>query len=436
MERDSIRHAGRVNPVASVAVLLAGTLLMACVQETPTDVGGTLLPGGVRTYEVFLEPSRFAVGDTAFGGYTDLQASGLLLLAEAFDGVVDANIVGRLTMPVSINVRDATGNTVTDSMPVFFGGRFVIGLDTLASAGPASANLRLSRLAEQYDPGTATWTLRADTSDVEVPWTTPGGAPGDVVNTWTWQPGSDSLVIPIDSAAIAAWTDTLATVKGFVLELETPNTRLRPTRIALQVDARSSIDTDTTVTVAATATAVLSLITPLVSGTASHIRVGGTPGWRGMLRMRERLDTLRIPCLDGAPGCTVTLGEASVTAASLIFEPTASPAGYALESSLLIGVRELIVRSGIPLERSPLGSVVGSTSRPLLPGALQPGPGRTVELPITEYIRRFTDGDDDYPSAWLAIAGSPEGGTFGFATFADLPRLRLIVSVGTELQLR
>lgn len=414
----------------------SASLFVACAQENPTDVGGSLLPGGVRTYEVILEAERFTVQDTSFGGFSDPQASGLLLLAESFGGVVEANVVSKITMPASINVRDATGNTVTDSMPVFFNGRLIVRLDTLASSGPSSAEIHLSHLAEDYDPGTANWTLRADTSGVQDEWQRPGGTPGERITTWTWQPGADSLVIPVDSANIAVWTDTLATLRGIVLEIAAPDTRLRPTGLSLQLDARSSIDTDTTVTVSATLGSLVSLITPLPTGTAPDMRVGGTPAWRGMLRLRERLDTLRIPCLDDRPGCSVPLGESSVTAASLLLEPGESPPGLAVESLLGMAVREMIVRGSIPLERSPLGAVLGGTRQPLRPAVLEPGPGRFVEVFITEYIRRFAAEEGEQPSPWIALTGSPEGATYGFATFDGLPRLRLIISVGTELQLR
>ena len=56
-------------PIAGALALLA-IGLTACTRETPSEIGGPLLPpGDVSTFEVILDPADYLVFDTAFSGY-------------------------------------------------------------------------------------------------------------------------------------------------------------------------------------------------------------------------------------------------------------------------------------------------------------------------------------------------------------------------------
>ncbi len=415
------------------AILFAASIWAAgCAQENPTDVGGSLLPGGVRTYEVILDPTRFLLSDTSFGGYSDPRAATFFVLARAFEGVLNANVIATVTLPSVITVRDSAGNARPDSAPVFFGGRVIVTLDSLAGRGPDNASLRLFRLAEDYDVASTTWALRLDTGNVKLPWSVPGGTAGSPISSATWQPRADSLTFRVDSVTIAAWADTLSPVRGFVIRGETPGLRIRATGVSLVIDARSSIRRDTVFTTTITPPTARFLFDPVPPAAASNIVAAGTPAFRAMLRLKERLDTLALPCLDAAPGCTVRLGDASINSASLLFEPDTGPAGFSAEDSVSVIVRELLVNPAVPLERTPLGAFAATARRAPPPGSSS----RVVEIPIGEYIRQFTGGNEQLPPSWLALVGAPEGASFGHVAFKSRPRLRLILSVGTELRLR
>jgi hypothetical protein len=106
----------------------------------------------------------------------------------------------------------------------------------------------------------------------------------------------------------------------------------------------------------------------------------------------------------------------------------------------------------LPLARSPVGDTVGR-NHPAAPASrFVVGPGATgrVEVPITPFFAALAAdttaagaGTTESPGTLtLALLGAPlEGSNFGFAEFfgrrsgANAPRLRLIVTVATEVQL-
>src|SRR5688500_3274664 len=72
----------------------------ACTDEVPTDVGDDLLPSGdVRTFEVILDAADFLTYDTTFSGYASTQNAAFSVLANKFEGVVDANVLFRFQTP-------------------------------------------------------------------------------------------------------------------------------------------------------------------------------------------------------------------------------------------------------------------------------------------------------------------------------------------------
>ncbi len=390
----------------------------------------------MRTYEVIIEPDRFLVDDTSFAGYSDARAVSYLLLARDWGGTLNANIISNIVIPRTVSVIDSSGTAQNDTTPVFTGGRLVIALDTFAvQSAPPNAQLRLYRLAQPYHPASASWTLRVDSGGVQLPWVTPGGTAGTLVSSTTFDGASDTIGFAIDSATIAAWADTLSPVNGFIVRAEEPDTRLRATDVALILDARYERRPDTTFTATARPDDRIFVYDPELPETSELTLAGGTPAWRSMLRLRPRLDTLALPCVDAQPGCSVRLGDAAITAASLLFT-TGAPLlpGFAPEDSIGLAARELFVNPTVPLERSPLGAFAGPTR--LAAPALFAGGGGTFEVAVSDYFREFADDDDQLPSEWLAIVGSPEGGTFGHAAFVGRPRLRLVISVGSELRLQ
>jgi hypothetical protein len=414
--------------------VLVPVLAGACGDEGPTDVGAGLLPpNAIRTFEVFLEPERYLVFDTAFGLYSEPRDAIFLIVADRFDDALDARGLARFNLPLTLSVIDTLGVGRVDSVPTFVSGTVRMAIDTLRSAGQP-VRVSLYRTAEAWTPS-ATWLLAADDDDEQRPWAVPGGTLGVLVDTATVTAGRDSLVLRVDSATLAAWADTADATRGAVFVAETPGGRIRLSMPILHVEARSGHRPDTLYTATAVAPQRTFIFTPSQPTITSQPRVGGTPAWRTVLRFRERLDTLSFAC-PGVPNCRFRLSDANLNQAVLQLQPVAPPAGFRPEGDLSVVAYLLLPTPQIPLQRSPLGDPVGLVTVPQTSFTAPAAP--VVSLSITELVRTMVldpaERTGDFVATHVALVGG-EPRTFGFGTFSSLPTLRLVISITREMQL-
>ncbi|MBR9989709.1 MAG: hypothetical protein KFH98_08145 [Gemmatimonadetes bacterium] len=412
------------------AALFAG----ACTQDSPTEAGSGLLPpDAIRTFEFVIGPERYLQWDTAFGLYSATSEADYTLIANDYEGVLNSRVLLRYSIPRTISVLDTLGVLRTDSMPAYFAGDLRVLIDTIASTAP-SATLDLYRTTEDWDRQTATWQLRVDSTGVQLPWSQPGGSPGALIGSNTWEEG-DTVLVAVDSLTIADWADTTSVTRGAVLGSSTPGTRLRTVLPTLRLRARSSLNPDTVVemTLAPGRTFIYEPEQPDSIGVP---RVGGTPAWRTVLRLRERLDTLTVAC-PGIPGCTLRLGDVSINYGALLLQPMPSPPGFAPELPLNIALHALLPSDLLPLIRSPLTPALGLIRGTIPPSSFMAPGAPIVELPATEFVRVLfsAPNDVDFVPTHMALLPAGSTRTFGFGTFAEMPSLRIIVTTSRELQL-
>lgn len=423
--------------VAWLAVLAAA--LTACGEEIPTGVGGPLLPAGsIRTFEVILDAGEYLESDTAFSGYTDIRTSDFQVVAHGFEGVLDANVIARFDIPTVIAVTDTAGVIQTDSTPVFVGGRFVARIDTLRSNLPEPARFRLVRIEEDWDPATATWQWRVDSAGARAAWTQPGATGGAEIAAVDWTAeGVDSLVIPVDSATLSAWADTSTLARGAALMLATGDSRARLADVVLRVDARSRFNPDTVFTTTIRPPDPAFVWDPDLGAASATPRVSGSPGWRTFFKFRPDLGARTVPCPYSA-NCRVRLDETAVTYAAFLIEPDASPPGFLPQDSLRLETRAVYASERAPLARSPLGVTVGVMAGQIGPSAFRDPDGAAIEVPVTGFVGAFASADTTIapPSAYVALMPYLEGVDFGVASFRPSPRLRLVLTIASELQLR
>lgn len=423
--------------------MLQGTLLFcctaafaACTEETPTDIGGPLVPGGdVVTFEVILPASEYLDFDTAFAGYITPFETNIKLVARDFEGVLDANTLLRFTgLPSTLQVRDSAGTVRTDSTPRFPTGYLMLRIDTTRSRG--SGRLGVYDIAEAWDPATTSWTVRIDTGTITRTWATPGGTVGAPVGGIAWQRSAgDSVMIPLDSAQIRRLTNQTDSTRGALIRLDQVDdangAMLHISTASIRVSAKSTIQPDTTIALSLeilTSAFVFAPDPPTVSSTP---RISGVPAWRSVLGIKEVRD-LTVPC----PGtnCRVSLKDGHINLAEILLRPAPSPAGFSPEDSIRVFARPLLESANVPLSRSPIGDPPSFTRIAIPRDRFVAGDnGAEVGLIITEHFTGIvsdtaTNVVDRVPRH-IALLSQPEAASFGFATFQPNPRLRLVLTI-------
>jgi hypothetical protein len=415
--------------------LCAPLVMAACGEESPTDAGAALLPPNVvRTFEIILDPSQYLAQTASFSDYTDVRDLDFAVIANTFEGALNSNAVARFFVPGTVSLVDTAGAARLDTVPALIGGTVTIRVDTLRSTdGPV--RLALYRTTEQWD-ASANWLNRTDTAGVRIPWTMPGGTRGVLVDTASFDIGSDTVRFSIDSATVASWRDTANAGRGALIVAQTPGARLFTTVPTLTVDMRSSMRPDTVYQVTGGTTARTFLFEPILPTPVAEPRAGGTPAWRGVIQLRERLDTVSFAC-PGVPNCRYRLADVTINYAGLRLQPMMPPPGFSPEDDLTIAAYLMAPTPQVPLQRSPLRDLIGVAVVPRTSFLAPEAP--VFELSVTDMIvaaamRPEIRGDAFLPTH-LALVSGLDFRTFGFATFETMPRLRLVVSIAQEMQL-
>lgn len=418
------------------APVIAALLAAGCGVEEPTGVGGGLLPTDmIRTFEVVLEPARYLVFDTAFGLYSAPAGADFMIAATGYQqGALDSRMLARFTLPTTVSLP-VQGVVRVDSMPTFFAGDVVLVVDTTGASTAPPARLALFRNTEDWDEGSATWTLRVDTPGARLPWSQPGGSPGVLIDTASFTAASDSVRIPVDSATLAIWRNATDPQRGAVIVVQTLETRLRTSVPELHLRGRASIRPDTVVTASVAASQRTFIFQPEQPDSVTVPRVGGTPAWRTFVRLRDRLDTVTVAC-PGEPNCRVRLSAAQINRAALQLQPVASPAGFDPEMDIQVTAHFALPTANVPLHRSPLTQLL-SLSDTIPRSSFLAAGAPVIELAVTDLIltvvREPSDTTEFRPAYFALLPEGPR--TFGFGTFAELPPLRLVISIAKELQL-
>ena len=414
----------RIGLALAVVVGAAG-----CGDEGPTTVGSDLIGEGLRTVQVVFDASEFLQGDTVYDRIGSLNDATFGIVANAYGGNLDAHVLFEVFRPTLVNYQDTTGTTVRDTIQAVRGGTLTVLIDSLTpQEGPV--DIEVVDVTESWDEGSVSWTLRTDTAGVSEPWTTPGGTPGAVVATATWESG-DTLLIPLDSAAASVWDDTATAANGGMLRLATAGTRLRIRAVNFEFDVTPT--GRDTVVAAGRVTRSVPIAPEPPAPAAGVVRVGGLPAWRSLLHFR-RLDDLMIPCEQDSTTCAIPLSDVTVSNANLLLW-TQPVDGYRSEREMRIEGRAVLEGPTVPLTRSPLSAPFSRTGDVVSLGAFEaPAPVMT-RVPITGFVQRNSNtGDDEEPLLWLALVAVAERAVFGYGEFGDLdsalpPQLEIVATI-------
>lgn len=427
---------------ALAAAVLLSLPVVACTDDPPTASGEDLFPGGTlpSTFQVVVPAESFVRSLGSFSGYTGPRNVGYLLVANRFDGELESHALARLgALPATVTyTRDNAQRT--DSIAAFVGGSLIARVDTAASTSTGVLELEVWEVGQEWDPGSVSWQLAVDTAGVRVPWAVPGGTPGELLARVGVQAGvrppGDSIVIPLDSLALARiaredFPGLLVTASGGAGRVQIGGLVLRP-------EARPRGATpDTVVSAADVATSPRTFVfTPDQPRSADAWEAGGIRSARTLFRM-DLPATVPV-CRQGV--CTDrALREVTLNEVSLLLEPVPVPDGFRPLAPVPLALRR--VAEPELGRRAPLGELVNEVvgispagGRPVFGGSVFVPGDSVVAIPITSFVSRQVSGDTT--SVALALLsdpgpflGNPAAISFGVGWFAPAPRLRIVYTV-------
>lgn len=428
----------------ATTVGLSALFASACEEELPLAVGDEI-PGEPISVEVSIPWTDFASNLEVFGGYGSPRDLGEGILANQFAGTLDSRTLLRFgSYPQLATVRDSTGTLRPDTLLTFVGGRLVAYFDTIASTNTSAVTLGLGATQAEWDTRTVSWAFAVDTINDQRAWSEPGAGPVVDFGTAVWDPAAgDSAIFTLDSAMVAAWSDTTDHAVGARIDLLDVGPRLTIRNTALRVDVRPSLDPDTIIELTAGTRAVTFIYDPIPTPPADGVRIGGAPAWRTVLDVAIPEQLSGPPEFCAVVSCPHTLGPGQISYAALVLTSRASEGAFQPTDSILLDVRPVYDRSAMP--KAPLGSslVDAVFGRSVPAAAFGSSPGALIEIPFTTFARDLLRGEDlsgNPASGTLALLSVFEPHSIAFASFegpgsASEPMLRLVLTIGPPLEL-
>jgi hypothetical protein len=420
--------------------LLAALALSAaaCADETPTFAGeGQFPPGSIAvTREVILPASEFFRSLGSFSGYTRASDLASVVVANKFEGVLDAHALARFGPFSSTVAYRRDGVEKRDAAFSYTNSSLVLRVDTLASTeGPVT--VQVWQAAQAWERTSATWTTAIDTGSVETRWTEPGGTRGTLLAEGTFAGNAaagDTLVLRLTGAAVASLADTLS--NGVVITTTTGGARLEVTDLVVRAGVRpDSAAPDTTVVQSITPSARTTVYTPEQPDPGPGIlAVGGVRSARTLIEINP--DRPLPACAVGETCGTIAFRDVQLNQVDLLLRPVPVPSGFGAITGVPLSLRvasEAELGAGAPLGPRVLdqSSVTGVRTYNAQPG------DTLVAVPITGVSRTLAVADT-LPRTFALISelqffDSPP--TFGVAFFDAQPRLRIIYTLPARRRL-
>lgn len=425
--------------LAALGVLWLG----GCEEDDPTGISPDLIPVTPVTISVEIPWERVGTEARLFDGFGGPSEAAELVLANGFDGRLDARVLARIrAFENVVQVPDSTGQTGPTSLTIV-GGRVVTRLDT-TDAAAGGVSLQGSRVVTEWDPATATWSLAVDSLDDQRPWQEAGAGasvPFGAVD-WDVQDG-DSVSIDIDSATVAALVDTLDPARGVMLELLGEGERIEALGVALVVRGRPLSNPDTLVEAVVGAEATTFIYDPVPTPAEDALLVGGVPSWRTVLGLEIPAVLEGPPELCAVASCPFTLDPDQLNVASLVLTTREADPGLAPSDTIAFDVRPVLAPDRLP--KSPLGPplLVGQPVE-VDPASFAGDGGTELEFPITSFVRdqlRDSTSSGGDPATTVSVLSVRERRSFDLAWFygpagVDPPFLRVILTIADSLTIR
>ncbi len=435
----------RIATPAALAAAGAGLALFAgCQEMVPTATDASLIPINPITVEVLLDFEDFVTDFDVIGGFGSPSDLGRGLVARGFRGTLDARTLIRFgSFQRSITVEDSLGVTRQDSAFTALGGQIVIVFDSTTATPGTPVTLTAAATNTHWDRETATWTLARDSVGDRRPWPTPGAGSSTPIGSglldWSVR---DTVVIAIDSATIAAWSDTTNLARGVMIDVADAGVRLEFRSVSLNIDARPSINLDTIVSLTGATSERTFIFQPSPDPDPPGLRVGGTPAWRSIMTLEVPEMLTGPPALCALVGCPLAITAERISQAELVLTTSFDDPAFAPLSAVLVDIRPVLAPELLP--KSPLGpSMVGALGQAVAPELFDTESGTMVSFPVTGFMQDLIRGvtllDQPAPNT-ISVMTTFEPLLVGFASFqgpggSGAPMLRLILTVSETVQI-
>jgi hypothetical protein len=416
----------------TLAVLLVVVAAAGCRDELPTAVGPDHFPEGALLTSLVLDmpTGEFAELIGQFSGYTDPSVVPFLLVANEFNGGLQARALLRFPgFPDSV-VYTVAGTTVVDSVFTYSTGVLVAPVDTAASAWDGSVTLRLHALLQEWDPRSVSWHFASDTAEAVVPWAQPGGALGVELGRVTWTPADtlqqDSIRWEVDSLAVNMMAQE--DFAGVAVVAESPGSRLQLGPFTLRTGVRPETHPDTVLAQVIAGQPDSFIFTPDPPLDQEGWHAGGVLSARTLFRLTLPDSVAGCPAGAGCP--RRALREVTLNEVSLVMQPLAVGSGFRPLRPVTMRLRR-IGEPGLG-RRAPLGTVVAE--EPGAPALFATPGDTTVAFNFTNFAVGLLAQDTlvARPSTALALLVEPGGAAFGHVRFAANPRLRIVYTLPVQ----
>jgi len=431
--------------MAAVLLLVAAA---GCRDELPTVLGPDRFPAGARLTSVVLELSadQFLEEIGQFTGYAAARDATYQLVANNFEGTLQARSLVRLTgFPVAVTVPTG-GTAVTDTVFTYTAGQIVVPVDTAATRVTGSVTLRLHEAAQEWDAFSTTWTHAVDTVGVRVPWTQPGGSLGPELARTMWMPGDtavrDSVRWQVDSLTVARMASE--DFRGLIVVAEGAPSRVQLGAFSLRTGARGASRPDTVISQVVTTALRAFVFTPEPPAPIGPWTAGGVRAARTLFRVT--LPEHVAACPPGAaPGqaCPqVPIRNVTLNDVSLLLRSAPVRDGFRPLAPVEVTLR--VIAEPELGRRAPLGPPAFGRQVPGAPGQFASAvvapslflegsipADNVVNIPVTDHFRGVLAQDTVAARASTAFAllQEPQGAAFGHVRFAASPRLRIVYTL-------
>ena len=421
-------------PLGFIAVAVL-SLQIACSRDEIVSIDPDEAPGNSPpTMEVVFGPADLTSWiDSVFSGFSGaFQAP--FTRVETSSGLMSRGLVRFTNIADTVFVVDTLSGVLS-----YDSARVVYSVDSTLSALPeGGAAVQLLAVAEDWDNGSTNWELAVDSPGVTIPWSTPGGALGQLLDEVELTEITDSIVFQLGEATdsiLRAWLDTTSVNTGFIVVLPDSG-RLYLQLPVLRYFVVPEVAPDTSIQLSSGASQDTYIFDPSAGPPSAGVsRMGGVEGWRIYTEMLLPDSVMVEGFTDPQPllGSTINLSELLLISLPPPDPPFAAERAYAAVSVRLAD--DYLIFG----DKTPVGNLVGGSDFTVDPDSLAAGSVLGVDL--TALIRDWarTPPDSTPPAVRFALRSLPEASTFGFWEFgaadgdpAFEPVLRIVFTPPTR----